>query len=368
MTRLGIALLGAGYAGRIQAAAWQQIPEAQLVGVWDRSEAAARALGAALGVPVFIDLDALLSRSDVQAVDIATSVDAHREPALRAAAAGKHVLCQKPLAPSMEDAVAIVEGCRQAGVRLMVNENWRWRPWYRATRAMLDRGTLGRPFSLHLSLRTDAAVVTPQRPADRLFDGRTFMRTMDPLIMFELGPHYFDIVRYLFGDPDRIYARTFKVSQHVTGEDVASAFLEYSDRTAAVELTWHAIGHTADRSKRLHPDTLQIDGTEGHLAVDEDGQVRIRHRDGREETVQIDTTDAYLRSWRDALQHFAACLISGAPFETSGEQNLGTLALVFAAYEVGARRISRERGVVVCSGQRKRLPRRPRSERQAHSK
>ena len=134
MTRLGIALLGAGYAGRIQAAAWQQIPDAQLVGVWDRSGAASGALGVSLGVPVFTELDELLARADVQAVDIAVSVEAHRELALRAAVAGKHVLCQKPLAPSIDDATAIVAGCRKAGVRLMVNENWRWRPWYRAAR------------------------------------------------------------------------------------------------------------------------------------------------------------------------------------------------------------------------------------------
>ena len=330
---LRIALLGAGYAGRIQLEGWRTVPGVQVVGLWNRTAARAHALGGELGVPVYEDVDALIGQADVDAVDVATAFETHRDLSLRAAAAGKHVLCQKPLAPTYEEAAALVEGCRRAGVRLMVNENWRWRPWYRAVRRVLDEARIGRPFALRLSLRTDAAVATPARPAEKLFTGQEFLRTMNPLIMMELGPHHFDVVRYLFGDPTGVYARTLKVSPHVAGEEVASALLEYSDRTAHVELSWYAVGQTADRSQRLHPDELVIDGTEGSLAVKEDGQVRLALRDGRSEVVPVETADGYRRSWRDALAHFAACLESGAPFETSGEQNLATLRLVFDAYE-----------------------------------
>lgn len=328
-----IALLGAGYAGRIQLEGWRTISGAEVIGLWNRTAARARELGGAFAIPVFENVDDLITNPDVDAVDIATALETHRDLALRAAAAGKHVLCQKPLAPTYEDALAIVEGCRTARVRLMVNENWRWRPWYRVVRAQLDRGALGRPFSLRLSLRTDATVATPERPSERLFVQQPFMSTMNPLIMMELGPHHFDVVRYLFGDPQRVYARTLRISPHVAGDDVAAALLEYPDRTAYVELSWHAIGHTAERAKRLHPDELLIDGTEGSLAVREDGHVHQAFRDGRRETVPVDAADGYRRSWRDALAHFAACLESGAPFETSGEQNLRTLKTVFVAYD-----------------------------------
>lgn len=327
-----IAVLGAGYAGQVQLKGWRTIPNARVVGLWNRTPERARQVGAEFGVPVFDDVDALIASPDVDAVDIATAVETHRDLALKAAAAGKHVLCQKPLAPSEADAEAIVRGCAAAGVRLMVNENWRWRPWYRTVRGLLDRDALGRLFSLRLTLRTDAAVATPERPPEALFAGQPFLRTMDPLILFELGPHHFDVVRYLFGDPHRVYARTLKVSPHVAGEDVALAVLDYPDRLATVELSWHAVGFTADRSRRVHPDTLVLDGVEGSLVVGEDGQVDVRYRDGRRERVSVDTDDAYQRSWTLALRHFAECLDSGAPFETSGEQNLVTLRAVFAAY------------------------------------
>ena len=160
MPMIGIALLGAGYAARIQLACWREIPHATVIGVWNRSAERARALAAEFGVPSFAELDALLGHPAVDAVDIATAVETHRDYAPQAAAFGKHVLCQKPLAPTFAEAAAIVGDCETAGVRLMVNENWRWRPWYRAARALLDRGAIGQPFSLRLAMRSAAAVAT----------------------------------------------------------------------------------------------------------------------------------------------------------------------------------------------------------------
>jgi predicted dehydrogenase len=332
---IGVALLGAGYAARIQLACWLAIPGAAVVGVWSRGAERARSLAAEFGVPHFEDCDELVSHQAVDAVDIATSLETHQEFALRAAARGKHVLCQKPLAGSLDDAAAIVRGCEEAGVRLMVNENWRWRPWYREVRAQLDHGVIGRPFALRLASRSSAAVARADRPPESLFARQPFLRRMRPLIGLELGPHHFDIVRFLFGEPADVYARTLKVTpvDHVTGEEVVTALLGYPDRLAQVELSWASIGYPEEV---VNPDTLAIEGTDGSLFVQHDGQVRMHFRDGREEMVEVDTTDAYRASWQAALAHFARCLARGEPFETSGTDNLRTLRLVFAAYQSAA--------------------------------
>jgi predicted dehydrogenase len=332
---IGIALLGSGYAARIQLACWLAIPDTAVIGVWSRGAERARSFAAEYGVPHFEDFDELVSHPAVDAVDIATALETHREFALRAAARGKHVLCQKPLAASLDDAAAIVRGCEEAGVRLMVNENWRWRPWYREARAQLDRGVIGRPFALRLASRSAAAVTRPDRPPESLFARQPFLRRMQPLIGLELGPHHFDIVRFLFGEPNDVYARTLKVTpvDHVAGEEVVTALLGYSDRLAQVELSWASIGYREDV---VNHDALAIEGTEGSLFVDHDGQVRVSYRDGREERVAVDTTDAYRASWHAALAHFAECLARDEPFETSGTDNLRTLRLVFAAYQSAA--------------------------------
>lgn len=329
---IGIALVGTGYAAAIQLDGWRQVPQARIVGLWGRTTDRARSLAAGHGVPHFDSLDALLAHPDVDAVDIATALETHRDYALLAAGAGKHVLCQKPLAASWADAEAIVQGCEAAGVRLMVNENWRWRPWYRTARAVLDRGDLGRVFSLRLAFRSTSAVATPGRPPERLFERQPFLRTMRPLIVLELGPHHFDVTRYLFGEPQEIYARTLKVTpaDHVAGEEVATALLGYPDRIAQVELSWASLGYPAEV---VNADALTVEGTEGTLFVDPDGQVRTAFRDGRQETIAVDTIDAYRRSWTAALAHFATSLAHDRPFETSGADNLATLRLVFGAYE-----------------------------------
>jgi predicted dehydrogenase len=276
-------------------------------------------------------VDALIGHPDVEAVDVATAFETHRGLALRAAA-GRHVLCRKPLAPTYEDAAAIVEGCHRAGVRLMVNENWRWRPWYRTVREVLDRGATGRPFALRLALRTDAAVATSERPPEQVFAGQAFLRTMNPLVLMELGPHHVDVVRYHFGDPRgvRPHGQGF-AARGGGGRGPGAAGVPGPHGLGGALVARHRF--TADRAQRLHPDELLIQGTEGSLAVGGDGQVRLARRDGRREAVAVDTADAHRRSWRDALAHFAACLASGAPFETSGQQNLATLRLKFDAYE-----------------------------------
>ncbi len=328
---VGIALLGAGYAGRIQMEGWSRTPAARVVGIWNRAPDRTRALATEYGVPAYDDLDALIADPAVDAVDIATAMETHLPYTRRAAAAGKHVLCQKPLAPTLAEAEAIVAVCDAAGVRLMTNENWRWRPWYRTARELIAGGAVGRPFSLTLAVRNSNAVSTPARPPEQLFARQPFLRTMTPLILLELGPHHLDVARFLFGEPESVYARTLKVrpATEVAGEEVASVMLGYPDRMAHVSLSWAAIGYP---ESDVHQDTLAVEGTEGSLFIGPDGTVRLHHRDGRAETIAVETADAYQRSWTAALAHFAACLASGAPFETSGADNLRTLRLVFAAY------------------------------------
>jgi predicted dehydrogenase len=120
---------------------------------------------------------------------------------------------------------------------------------------------------------------------------------------------------------------------HVAGEEVATVLLGYPDRVAQLYLSWASIGAPEDV---VHPDTAIIEGTEGTLAIGPDGHVRIQYRDGRTRDEPVDTVDAYQRSWTAALAHFADCLVRDRPFETSGEDNLRTLRLVFAAYASAA--------------------------------
>src|SRR5512142_2493511 len=122
---IGIALLGAGFAGRRQMECWQRVTNAKIVGLWNRTPERGRALADQYGVPFYADVDALLALPEVDATDIATTPATHLDYTARAVARGKHVLCQKPMANTWAESEAIVTTCEQAGVRLMVNENFR---------------------------------------------------------------------------------------------------------------------------------------------------------------------------------------------------------------------------------------------------
>ena len=338
---IGIGLLGGGYAARVQLKAWRLVPGARVVTIWNRTASRASALGAEFGVDAVKTLEELLTDDRIDAVDIATSVDTHVEYALRVAAAGKHVLCQKPLATTLTEAAEIVDACRTAGVRLMVNENWRWRPWYRVIRQLVDDGAVGRPFYLRIASRSAAAASSSDSSA-RPFEDQPFLRTLQPLILLEIGPHYFDVARYLFGDPSEVFAQTLKVTppERVLGEEVATALLLGPNRLAVIELSWASFGY----GESVQPDSMVLEGTGGTLRLSPDGALRLCRRDGTVRQIDVDLADYYVRSWAAALRHFTEGLTNDAEFETAGDQNLETLRLVFAAYEFSGEQPRRRSG------------------------
>jgi D-apiose dehydrogenase len=327
-----IALLGAGFAGRRQLECWQRVPNARVVGLWNRTPERARTLAAQFGVPAYDDLDKLLARPEVDAVDIATVPESHLDFTRRAAAQGKHVLCQKPLTNDPVEGEALVAACEAAGVRLMANENFRWRPWYRQAKEVVESGALGRLFHLRLTYRDSLAVATPQNSAEHLFDDEPYLKLAQRLVILDMGPHHFDVVRYLFGEPELVYARAHNVTPYLRAEEVATIVLGYPGRTAVVETSFASVGYPVG----LQSDDLVLEGLDGTLALDAAGQLTVRRRGGGEEKLAVDTEDYKLRAWAGALAHFARCLEDGASFETEGRDYLRTMALVFAAYDSAA--------------------------------
>lgn len=115
----------------------------ELVAVADVRPEVVRAVGERYGVDAYEDYHALLARDDIDVVDICTPEFLHHEQTLAAAAAGKHVHCEKPMASSVAEADAMIDACRNAGVHLMVGHSRRFTPRYQQIRAALDRGEIG---------------------------------------------------------------------------------------------------------------------------------------------------------------------------------------------------------------------------------
>src|SRR5436190_16485024 len=150
-----LVMIGAGYFARFQAEAWKRLAAANCAAVVDAVPGKAREFANEFGIASgYESLDAAFEREKPDFVDIATRPEAHLPLTRAAAARGVHVICQKPMAPTWDESVAMVEACEAAGVRLLMHENWRWQPWYREVKRMIETGRLGRPFQFSFFWRT----------------------------------------------------------------------------------------------------------------------------------------------------------------------------------------------------------------------
>lgn len=146
MDTVGFGVIGTGTWGELHARVYASTRGAHLAAVCDANEDRARAVSASLGgVPVYTDYRAMLQDPSVQAVSIVLPDYLHSEAAIAAAQAGKHILLEKPLATTEQEALAIVRACRAAGVTLFVDFHNRWSPLFQSLKQSLESGELGSP-------------------------------------------------------------------------------------------------------------------------------------------------------------------------------------------------------------------------------
>ena len=316
------ALIGCGYISRQQLRAWQEIQEAEIVAVCDLDASKAQARAREFAIPaVFTDYQQLLAEEELDFVDIATRPDTHTELVLQAAEKGLHVLCQKPLAESLPEARQMVERCAAAGVTFMVNENWRHQAWYRQAKSVIDEGLLGNPFYARFEDRARASLPEPA------FGDQPYFQSMPRLVVFEMGVHFFDTARYLFGEAQRLYARLSRVSPHIAGEDLAVILLSFGDLVCLIDTSWCSLVAPPGGQDGQ---SFVLEGTTGTLILRRDGRLTLTTESGQQDWEF--SPDVYEQSFVDAQRHFLTCLASGEEPETSGKASLHTLELVFAAY------------------------------------
>jgi len=159
---------------------------------------------------------------------------------------------------------------------------------------------------------------------------------MPRLLAYEMGPHYLDTFRFLFGEPDSIFARMHSVSPYMAGEDVLVIVLGYPNLTCLIHTSWASVGVPGvdipeEKHKDRVPHLLEIDGTEGTLILKSDASMHLFGDSGHHQQWQFPAA-AMEQRIIDTQQHFIDCLEYGTEFETSGEYNLKTMALAYACY------------------------------------
>ncbi len=322
------ALVGCGFFAINQLHAWRDVPGVEIVALCDRDPARLALVGDQFGIARrYTDADALLADGGFDFIDIATTVASHRPLVEGAARHRLPVICQKPFAATMDDARAMVAACADAGVPLMVHENFRWQSPIQAVRAALDRGDIGTPFWGRVSFRSGYDV----------FAGQPYLAEGSRFIIEDLGIHSLDVARYLFGDVAGLTARTRRVNPAIRGEDVATMLLDHaSGATSVVDCSY-----ATKLAEEPFPQTLvEVDGTLGTVRLSAGYRLTVATAMGATDTDVSPPLLAWAsRPWHNiqesvlAIQrHWADCLRAGREPQTSGRDNLKTLALVEAAY------------------------------------
>jgi D-apiose dehydrogenase len=327
MKKLKVALAGAGMVSRHHLIAWSKCADAEMVAIADPVLERAKVRADEFGVPqVFDSMEAMLAAGGIEALDVATPLDTHAAAVAVAVERGIAVLCQKPLAATVQEAQAIADHAAPRA-RLMVHENWRFRPQYRLARKWLDEGRIGAIRRFEIAALSSGLVPRGDDPPPSL-QRQPFLATMDRLIILELLIHHLDTARFLLGEMEVQSSLTLH-SSDVAGEDAAIIGLCAASGavgTVTGDFRVPGLGSAVE-------DRLDIIGTTGRMSFDGE-TLALFGTEERLESHHFDPADAYQAAYDNAIGHFVERLRSKMPFETAPGDNLRSLALVEAAYQV----------------------------------
>ncbi len=274
MPSLRFGIVGVGNIAPIHVAAIKGTPDVELVAVATRNPERGRAFVAEHGGTWYADYRDLLARGDVDAVTLCTPHDLHMPMTLDAAAAGKHVLCEKPMARTVAECDAMIAASEKAGVTLGVIFQSRFESLSRQLKAALDAGRLGRLLWVSANTlwhRTDEYYRSGPWRGTWAHEGGG--------VLINQAIHAIDLLLWLAGTPARVTAQMRTLNHQIEVEDSGLAILEYPDgRLGLIQATTSAFPG--------YPERLEFYGSLGS-AIYHKGQGRLEWHlaDSREDRV-----------------------------------------------------------------------------------
>ena len=330
MTQFKGVCVGAGYFSHFQYEAWQRIPEVTITAMCNRDADRAKMIMDRFGVGNhYTDYREMLEKEKPDFVDIIMPPPTHLEMCEFAADLGIHVICQKPLAPTFDEARQIVDHTGRAGIRFMVHENWRFQPWYRQIRKLLESGVVGdRIHSLYFRSRMgdgwgkDAYI--PRQP---------YFRDYPRLLVYENGIHFIDTYRFVAGEIEEVYAVLKKLNPVIAGEDCAVVIFRFASGATGI---WDANRYNECHfeNPRYTFGEFLLDASGGSIRLYLDGRVTVQPLGEKEREHFYHHEDKGFSGdcCYFTQRHFVDRMLDGRPFETNGPEYLRSLAVQEAVY------------------------------------
>ncbi|HET7472678.1 MAG TPA: inositol 2-dehydrogenase [Candidatus Limnocylindrales bacterium] len=318
-----VAVLGAGRIGRIHAANVAANRRARLVAVADAIAASAESLAASLGCEASTDSEAVIGRSDVDAVVIGTPSDTHVPLMLAAARAGKAVLCEKPLGEDLRRADGAIAELDRLGTPVMMAFNRRFDPTNARIRAAIDAGEIGDVRQVIVTSRDPG-----MPPRDYLAHSGGIFRDM--------VIHDFDTARFLLGEEP---VELFATASRLVDPDLVAAFDDYDTVTVVLRTGGgrQAVITCCREAVFGYDQRVEVFGSRGMLQNDNLRPSTLRRTtsaqtDAREPLLAF-FLERYADAYREEMEAFLAALEDGAPMPTTPRDGRQALHLAEAALE-----------------------------------
>lgn len=327
---IAVATVGAGYFARFHHEAWARMRGVRLVGVCDRDAERAAAFAKEFGADAAFDHAArMIAEARPDLLDIIAPPAEHRALVALAAEAGIDVICQKAFTRSLSEARETVALAEAAGIRLAVHENFRFQPWYREVRRLLEDGQLGDVFAATFRLRPGDG-----RGPGAYLERQPYFQAMPRFLVHETAIHFIDTFRFLFGDISAVYADLRRLNPAIAGEDAGTLLFTHASGMRSL-FDGNRLADHAAHNRRLTMGEFVLEGTEETLTLDGNGNLFLRAFGHNEERL-------YPYHWLDrgfagdavfALQsHVVAHLERGEALENSGRAYLANLEAEEAVY------------------------------------
>ncbi|MFX1703909.1 Gfo/Idh/MocA family oxidoreductase [Chitinophaga sp. CC14] len=333
MKRVKVAILGAGFIADIHLESYERfVPEAEVVAVYTRSAEKAKAFAAKHHIAQhFSSIDDLISNVDFDVVDICLPNFLHKEATLKAAAAGKHIIIEKPLAVTLEEADEMIAACEKANVKLMYAEELCFAPKYERARKLVEEGAVGDVYMLKQSEKHSGPHSDWFYNIDQSGGG----------VLMDMGCHGIAWFRWMLKNNKALSVtasmKTVLHKERTKGEDNSIVIIEFENGvTGVVENSWAKQGGMDDRS--------EIHGTDGVVYADlfTGNSVLAYSKNGYGYAMEkTDTTvgwsfcmfeEAFNQGYPQELKHFIDCVQHNREPLVTGKDGRVVLEIIYAAY------------------------------------
>ncbi|MEX2178038.1 MAG: Gfo/Idh/MocA family oxidoreductase [Gemmatimonadaceae bacterium] len=324
-----VALVGCGRISRNHFDAIRTVDGLSLTAVCDNVEERARAAGEDQGVAWYTDYATMLAKADADVIAVCTPSGLHSAQGVMAASAGRHVISEKPMSITLEQADALVQACDAAGVSLFVVKQNRLNPAVQLLKRAVDKGRFGRIYLANSTVRWQR----PQEYYDSApwrgtweFDGGAFMNQ---------ASHYVDLIQWLMGPVESVVAKTATQARRIEAEDSGVAVLRFRNGALGV------IEVNVLTYPRNWEGSIAIMGERGSAKISGTAVNRVEHwafaddddDDKLLEASSTNPTNVYGSGHEGYYRNVLNVLRGEAQPETDGRAGRKSLELILGIYE-----------------------------------